>query len=842
VVDPLRLTSYGLSVTDIAIVLQQASFDVPAGSFRSGDQELIVRADASVESAGQVAEIIVRDTVRIGDVANVFFAPSDANSFTRLDGRNVIGLGVIRQAKSNTIEISDGIRATIDSLNDRFRHLEIVITDDNALFIRNSVREVITTLLITVAIVIATIWLFIGSIRATLLPSLAIPVALIGTLAGIWALGFSVNILTLLALVLATGLVVDDAIVVLENIQRRRMQGLGPRAAAVLGTRQVFFAVVTTSVVLISVFVPISFLPSTAGRMFREFGFVLAFAVGISSFVALSLVPAMASRLPPSETRHEFSGLLVRIGTWLQSLYGRSLDLVLQAPLVLVMVALLLGAGAGSLYQLLPKELLPREDRGSINITASGPDGVGIGYMERQTDKIEAVLQPLVESGEIQSVFSIVGAGDPNRTRISAPLSDWDDRERSQQEIIRTLQPQMSKITGARVAVRSANSLNLRGAGGGLEVALVGNEYGEIFAAAQEFTLAIEQRSSNLSQPEISYEPTQPQLSVTIDRRRAAELGVNLDNLAMTLRAMINGDEVLDLNLGDEAIPIMLEASTGDINDASDLVNLYVSGADGALLPLSTIVTLEEEGVSTELDRQAQRRAIEVDVDVAADYPLQEAVDELRSIADSSLPRNIDMILLGEAATLQETSQEVLMTYLVALLVVFLVLCAQFEGFTSATVVTLIVPFGIAAAVFALYMSGTSVNIYSQIGLVMLIGLMAKNGILLVEFADQLRDEGYELADAVRTGAKVRLRPVTMTLVSTVLGGLPLILGSGAGAEARESIGWVVFGGLGMAALFTLYLTPALYLLIARFSKARAHEALRLSEELVQAKQLGNEF
>ena len=839
VVDPLRLTSYGLSVTDVADVLREAAFDVPAGSFRSEDQQLIVRADASAVTADQIADMIISDTRRIGDVANVFFGPEDATSYTRLDGQTVIGLGVVRQAHSNTIEISDGVRKAVANLNNRFDDVELIITDDNALFIRNSVSEVITTLMLTILIVVATIWVFMGTLRATLVPSVAIPVALIGTVAGIWLLGFSINILTLLALVLATGLVVDDAIVVLENIQRRRSQGLGSRAAAVLGTRQVFFAVVTTSVVLVSVFVPIAFLPSTAGRMFREFGFVLAFAVAISSFVALSLVPALASRLPADEKHNPVSRLFEKLGSRLRDLYSLSLTLVLGRPLIVLLTGVLLAVGAGSLYTQLDKELLPSEDRSMIQIFAAGPDGVGIGYMERQTNKIEAILRPLVEAGEIRSIYSIVGSWDPNRSNISAPLADWSLRERSQEEIIRSLRAPMEQVTGARVVVRSPNSLNLRGAGGGVEVALVGNDYQEIFEAAKRFTRELEARSDLLTDPQISYEPTQPQLSVDIDRRRASDLGVDLNRLATTLRAMIDGDEIVDLNVGDEAIPVMLESASGDINDPTDLVNLYVSARDGNLIPLSSIVSLKEEGVAAELDRHAQRRAIEVDINVAAGYPLQSAVNDLEALAAEVLPENIEMILLGEAATLQETSREVAITYIVALLVVFLVLCAQFEGFASALVVTLIVPFGIAAAIFALFLSGTSVNVYSQIGLVMLIGLMAKNGILLVEFADQLRDEGHELREAIETGARVRLRPVAMTLISTVLGGLPLILGSGAGAEAREAIGWVVFGGLGIAALFTLYLTPALYLVIARFSSVRADEANRLQQELREAELSG---
>jgi hydrophobe/amphiphile efflux-1 (HAE1) family protein len=836
VVDPLRLTSFGLSITDVANVLMQVPFDVPAGSFRSEAQELIVRADASVVTAEQVAAIIIRGSTRIGDVANVYFGPEDARTYTRLDGRSVIGIGVIRQAKSNTIEISDGVRVAVERINARFQDLELVVTSDDAIFIRSAVSEVLFTLVIAISIVIATIWLFMGSIRATLVPATAIPVSLIGTVAAIWLAGFSINILTLLALVLATGLVVDDAIVVLENIQRRRAQGLKPRAAAVLGTRQVFFAVVTTTAVLVSVFVPIAFLPSAAGRLFREFGVVLAVAVCISSFVSLSLVPAAASRLPAPGVDHPFRRFVTDIGGRMKAFYERSLSLLLDRPWIPLAAALMLAAGAVPLYRTLDQVLMPPEDRGSIEVQAAAPDGVGIGYTDRQTRAIEEVLAPLIEAGEAESMFTIVGGWDPHRSRINVPLVDWDLRKRSQQEISKELEAPLSHIPGARVSVSSSNSLDLRRAGGELEVALVGNEYDDIFEAAKVFVAAIEDRLPHLSQPQISYDPTQPQLSVEIDRRRAADLEIDLDNLAATLRAMIDGDDLIDLNIGDEAVPILLESSSGEINDPSDLVNLYVSTRSGRLLPLSSVVTLKEEGVASQLDRQAQRRAIEIDIELTGSYPLQAAVDELRQLADEVLPGNIGLVLLGEAATLEETSREVAITYAIALAVIFLVLCAQFEGFTSAVAVTLLVPFGVAAAVFALFLTGTSINIYSQIGLILLIGLMAKNSVLLVEFADQLRDRGYGIREAIEVGASVRLRPVTMTMIATICGGLPLILTGGAGAEARSSIGWVVFGGLGLAALFTLYLTPALYLMLARFSSARAAETERLREELQQAR------
>lgn len=832
VVDPLRLTSLGLSVADVAEALRLAPFDVPAGSFRSEDQELIVRADATVETAAQLADVIISGTTRIGDVARVYFAPEDARSYTRLDGRSVIGLGIVRQARSNTIDISDGVRAAVAKLNTRYDEIEFVITEDRAEFIRSAIAEVLFTLSLTVLIVISTIWMFLGSLRATLVPSVAIPIALIGTLAAISLLGFSINILTLLALVLATGLVVDDAIVVLENIQRRGGQGVGSRAAAVLGTRQVFFAVMTTTAVLIAVFVPIAFLPGTAGRLFREFGFVLAVAVAISSFVALSLVPAMASRLPARGAPGALRTQVTRLGSWFGRCYVASLEYSLRAPLLVLLVASAFAGGAAMVYRLLDQELIPAEDRGMIQVRASGPDGVGIGYMERQTHLIEEALEPFVARGEIRSLFSVVGTYDPNRSQVTAPLVDWGARQRSQQEIMKELEGVLADIPGARVSLMSSNSLNLRRAGGGIEVALLGNDYAVIFAAAQSFTRAIEDRLENLSRPEISYEPTQPQLSVDIDRRRAADLGVDLEGLATTLRAMIDGDDLIDLNVNDEAVPILLESSTGEINDPSDLINLYIGTDSGGLVPLSSVVSLREEGVATQLDRFAQRRAIEVDVDKALGYPLQSAVDDLERIAADVLPPQVSMVLRGEAATLEETSQEVAITYAIAILVVFLVLCAQFEGFTSPLVITLIAPFGVAAAIVALFLTGTSLNIYSQIGLVMLIGLMAKNGILLVEFADQERDRGSSIRDAILSSARVRLRPIAMTLLSTVLGGLPLILSTGAGAEARSSIGWVVFGGLGLAAVFTLYLTPAIYVLLARFSSARAEESERLATEL----------
>lgn len=835
VIDPLRLSRFGLTVGDVAAALRQAPFDVPVGSFRSEDQQLFVRAEATAATPERVMDVIVAGNTRVGDVADAFFAPADATSFVRLDGQPIISLGIVRQAQSNTMSISAGVREVVARLNARFDDIEIRVTSDDAVFIRGSVQEVLTSLMITVIIVVGTIWLFFARFRASLIPSTAIPAALIGALAGIWLLGFSVNLLTLLALVLATGLIVDDAIVVIENIQRLQMKGLGRRAAAVLGTRQVFFAVVATTAVLVSVFIPISFLPSTAGRLFREFGFVLALAVVISSFVALSLVPALAARLwLRSETPK--AGPLERMGKAVAGVYARLLRLALNHPWITAGGMVILAAGSVLTYTQLEQELVPPEDRGRIIVFATGPDGVGLDFMERQADQVEAILQPYLDSGEITSLDTVIGRWDPNRISVTATLADWSERSRSQQQIINELRRPLADIPGVRASVFGRNSLNVRGASrGGIEVALTGRDYAEIYEAALALEDAVESGATIFSNPEISYQPTQPQLSIRIDRRRAADLGVPLDQLSVTLRAMVGGDELVDLNVGDQAIPIFLESTQDAIDDPSDLQNLYVRSNTGELIPLSTLTTIVEEGVAAELNRTEQRRSINFEADIAEGVALADAVAEIRRLGDAVLPDGIDMLMQGEARTLNETSRDMAITYVFAFIIVFLVLAAQFESLTSPIVVILSVPFALAAAVYALFLSGVSLNIFSQIGLVMLIGLMAKNGILVVEFADQLRAEGKSVREAIEEAATIRLRPITMTLISTVLGALPLILSSGAGAEARSAIGWTVFGGLGLSGLFTLFLTPVIYLGVARFGKPRSVNLADLEDELARA-------
>ena len=833
--DPGRMSTYGLTVTDIRTVLSQAPLDVPAGSFKTSDQTLLVRADAAVDSEEDIGNLLITDKIRLRDVARVAYTPDDATSVVRLNGQKVLGVGVVRQAGSNTIQISEGARKAIAQFNTQRDDIKLQVISDEAVFINGAVSEVVRTLGFAVIIVILTIRLFSGSWRFTIVPAIAIPISLLGTLAASWALGFSINILTLLALVLATGLIVDDAIVVLESVQRRQQKGEGASAAAVLGTQSVFFAVIATTMVLVAVFVPIAFLPGTSGRLFREFGLVLTVAVAISSFVALSLVPALMARLGKPEN----IGLEATQPNLIQRLYSAALHTVLNFPFLSIVVSVGLAVGAASVYTSLDSELLPTEDRGKLNMFARGPAGVGLPYTERQSDQIEAIFQPYLESGVIDQLYTVAGRWDPNIIYVVGTLKPWNEREISQQELAAEIQPELNQLPGVTARIYGSNSLNIRGSWrGGIQFVLLGNDYEEIYAAARVYADAIRERLTSVQSPRIDYTPTQAQIAIRIDRERLADLNVSINELAQTLRVMVDGVRVIDLNGRDQSIPVVLKAGQNRIQGPNDLVNLFVRSQEGQLIPLASLVTVVEEGVPDELRRLYQRRSISIDMQTVEGVDLQTAVDDLTALANEVVPSSITVVPEGEAARLGESQRDSFYAYGLALLIVFLVLVAQFESLTSSLVIMTIVPFGLAAAIFALFITGNSLNVYSQVGLVMLIGLIAKNGILLVEFADQRRDAGASVRDAIEDAANIRLRPIAMTLISTVLGALPLILSSGPGSEAREAVGWVVFGGLGLTAIFTLFLTPVIYLVLARFSKPRADARLKLERELGAATDL----
>ena len=842
-VDPLRLAAHNLSVDDVATLLRSARLDVPAGSLDAGDQEVLVRANATAASPEGLRALRLGPQLTLGEVADVYFSPADATAYVRLNGESVINLGVVRQAQSNSVAISAGVREVIERLNRESPDLRVTVVSDDAVFIRGAIAEVTTSLVLAVVIVVAVVALFLGRWRATLVPAAAIPIALVGTLAAIWLLGFSINLITLLALLLATGLVVDDAIVVLENIQRRRSLGEPARAAAVLGTREVFFAVVATTATLVAVFVPISFLPSTSGRLFAEFGFVMAIAVSISSFVALSLGPLIASRLPQERKSGPVWQRLAAVGERSTRLYQRLISAALTHAVWVLAACVALAAAAALAYGSLAQELTPGEDRGVLSIRINAPDGASLAYTDRQLEAALAAVQPLKDEGLVTNIFTITGRYDPNRAEIVAPLSDWSQRqsrETSQAALAQRVQQALNDLPGARIRVRGSGGLSVGGGDGSVQMAITGDDYARIAAAAAAFGRTIEDRLPALRDVQVDYNASQPQLTLRIDRARASELGVPIEGLDTVLRALVDGTELTELSVDDRTVPVILQSSARGATDPADLLNVNVRArtAQGdRLVPLSQFVRFEQTAVAPELERFGQRRAVEMSAVVAGDVPLQTVVDSLRSLAATELPSGMGLLFRGDAAALEQTGNELAITFGLALLVVFLVLVAQFESVTSASVVMLSVPFGLAAAVFAMLASGTSVNLYSQIGLLLLVGVMAKNSILMVEFADQLRDAGRSVFDAALEAATTRLRPIVMTMSSTVLGALPLVLGSGPGAEARAAIGWVIFGGLSIAAVFTLFLTPVLYLGLARWSKPRAQQGAQLAAELEQADQ-----
>ncbi|SNR24530.1 efflux RND transporter permease subunit [Puniceibacterium sediminis] len=834
-IDQMQLASRGLTLADLRNALGTIAFDAPAGDLTGDRQSINVRTTAAVSTPADFEALKIKDDVILGDVASVTLGPAPNETILRANGQTGLGLGVIRQATSNTLEISASVHQVVAQLAQTLpQDVNIFVTSDDAVFINGSIKEVLWTLALAVAIVVVVIFLFLRNVSATLIPTLTLPVSLIGTLAAIYMVGFSVNILTLLALVLATGMVVDDAIVVLENIVRQRAAGMGPRAAAVIGTQQVFFAVVTTTATLAAVFIPLSFLPGQAGGLFREFGFTLAIAVSLSSVVALTLCPVLASRLLTAEPAKNPRGPMIWLGNRLAGFYAVTLKGALAVPLVIVLAAALFAVTALFVGSGIRQELTPPEDRAIALLRVSAPQGVSLNYTTSKMQEIERAVQPLVDSGDIRNVFAIAGFGANNGGFMVMALAPWDERTRGQAEIVGEINGKLRGIIGVRAFAIQPNSLGIRGAGRGLTFALTGDSYAQLAEVSQKLVERMQENPA-FGQVRLEYETTQPQLFIEIDRTRASDLGIDISGLGDALRAALEGRSIGTVFVQDKSYDVQMLSTTDPVNDPGDLENVFVQTGDGQMVPMSSFVRLEERAIAPELSREGQNRSVEITAGLTPELALGEALAQVQTLGGEVLAEENRIVPLAEAATLDQTAGGLMMTFGFAILVVFLVLAAQFESFISAIVVMATVPLGLGCAAFALAFSGMSLNVYSQIGLVMLIGIMAKNGILIVEFANQLRDKGASVRDAIFDASTIRLRPVMMTMISTVLGGVPLILSSGAGAEAREALGWVIVGGLGLATISTLYLTPVAYLLLAGFSRPKAEETARLQAELRDA-------
>ncbi|KUP94676.1 efflux RND transporter permease subunit [Tritonibacter horizontis] len=823
-----NLLSRGLTVFDLSSALSQLRDDTALGSLSTESQTMSLRVGNENVTVETINLLPINDTTQVADVAFVQLIPEESSVYTRVNGETAVGLDITRQSVGNTLEISRDVEIAVAELRSQLpTGVQLLVTSNDGIFIEGSINEVVKSILMATAIVIAVIFLFLRSPRATLIPAVTIPVALIGTLAAIWLTGFSVNTISLLALVLATGMVVDDAIVVIENIVRKRKSGMGAFAAAAAGTNEVFFAVISTTATLAAVFIPISFLPGQAGGVFAEFGFVLAFAVTLSSVTALTLAPVLAALLDPGKAQAQANES--KPGALAQG-FDKVMDFAIRTPLLALSVAIGFAIIALGAAATLPSAITPEEDRGFFLVQARGASDTTVDYLDSQVLLIEDILAPYLESGEIAAVQSIIGVGGGTRAFIVVRLPDWAARDFTQQELIGEISSQLSSVPGVQVSARSTNSLNIRGAGSGLGVAVTGTNLANMTEAAGNLVAAMSQDDTFLN-PQLSNNSVNAELEVTVDTAAASAMGLNSAEVTALVRALVQGNVAVSVFSDDVEVDVNVLPGGPPIDDPSDIASQSIRLPSGAYVPLSAVAALETVVSDAQIQRLGGALSVALQANLGNGADLSTAMDRVQAIAEEVLPQGMGLTFTGEAATLDDTAGGIYAVFGVALIVVLLVLSAQFESFSSALVIMMTVPFGLAAALLAISITGGSLNYYSQIGLVMLIGVMAKNGILIVEFANQLREAGADIDTAIRNALRLRIRPVMMTMVSTVFGGLPLILTSGAGAEARIAVGWVIVGGLGFATVFTLFLTPIFYRWIAIWGAAPGAAAKRLRTE-----------
>ncbi|WP_172330407.1 efflux RND transporter permease subunit [Mangrovicoccus sp. HB161399] len=824
------MASHGVTTGDIASALQANNVELPAGEIETGARQIQLLARTRMGSAGEFAALQIRDDgarpLRLGDVARIEAGPSSADSFFRSGGVTGLGLGIQPQAQANTVAIAREVRAELERMRPALPPgMEIAITTDEAQFIETALHEVAQVFAEAVLLVTAVIFLFLGSARLSLVPAVTIPVSILGAAVAMGLLGFSVNILTLFAMILAIGLVVDDAIVVLENIQRHRRMGESPAEAARRGANQVNFAVIATTAVLVAVFLPVSFMEGEIGQLFAEFGIVLAVAVTVSGFVALTLSPVLAARLMPEQDR---PGLLTRTVdramAGLERGYRAGLGAALRLPELVLALAVAAVAASFALYQSLPQEVTPEEDRGQFRIFVTAPQGSSLAATDAAAREAEALLAPLREAGTVATVTSIVGLwGDLRRAMIFVNLVPWEERGQSVREVMDGLRGPLSRIAGAQTSMRPSSGLGIGGGRGGLQFMLGAPDIDRAAAWAEDLQPLLEADPA-LSGVEIGHAANQPGATISVDRLRAQDLGFDAQAVSSALQMLVASRTVGEYSADGRQYPVILQAAPEDRDNPADLMSILLRNSRGDLIPLSAFATIEETANVPAINRYDRVHSVPMEADLAAGADLAEVMDRVQGMV-AGLPAGAALAWKGQAANFLKSSGGMATVFGLALAIVFLVLAAQFESFRTPLVILLTVPLGLAGAVLSLWLAGQTVNIFSQVGLVLLVGLMAKNGILMVEFANQLREEGRALRDAAVEGAVTRLRPVAMTTIATVLGAVPLATASGAGAEARVAIGTVIAGGLSAAFVLTLFVTPVVYVLVEGILPRRTAQA-----------------
>jgi multidrug efflux pump len=844
--DADAMTARNLSVSDIENVLRNSNVELPAGTISMDEMSFSVRVDRQLITPEDFEGLVVSrgdgvHLVRLRDIARIEKGAIENRSLFRGNGLPMVGLGIIKQSTANTLTVARLAKAEVDRLNAILpQGMAIKPSYDSSVFVESAVSEVYTTLAIAIGLVMLVILAFLRSVRVALVPLVTVPVSLIATFWVLWMLGFSINILTLLALVLAIGLVVDDAIVVLENVQRHLEKGYSPLAAAFLGTRQVGFAVVATTLVLVAVFVPIAFLQGTMGRLFSEFAITLAVAVIFSSWVALTLSPALASKLLKLRNDPSIAALsshenLAKPDIWVR-MYQPLLRASLRWPWLVAAVLGMTLYASYYLFNQLPQEYAPREDRGAFFVMITGPEGATHDYMKSYIDEVEARLMPLVEAGEVNRLLvrspRSFGNTDIFNTGIAILiLNDWADR-RPAEQIMQDVRKRLADLPGIR-----ANPVMRQGIGGRVQkpvqFVIGGGTYQELAEWRNILLDKLRENNPGLEGIDSDYKETKPQLRVTIDYDRAADLGVTTLEIGRTLQTLLGSRTVTTFVEGGEEYDIILQAERSQYRTPQSMDGIYVRSAKTQqLIPLSSLVTLEEFADSGSLNRYNRMRAITIEANLAPNYTLGEALTHMETLARTHLPAQAMIDYKGQSRDFQTSGFAVLFVFLLGLVVVFLVLAAQFESFVSPFIIMFTVPLAVAGGLLGLWLHGMSLNLYSQIGLVMLVGLATKNGILIVEFANQLRDQGKVFYDALFEASCLRLRPILMTAITTCVGALPLIFSSGAGAETRYVIGVVLLWGVALATVFTLFVIPVVYQWLGRFSQPAGHNARLLQQEI----------
>ena len=830
--DRQAMAAQDITVADVEQALRNQNVELPAGRVESNRKEFTVRVTRLFNSAEEFRRLVVRQgrdghLIRLQDVATVERGAEDDRSVLRGNRIPMVGLGIVRQSKANTLDVAHAVKREATKVNEILPEgMQLLQSYDTSVFIEASIVEVYKTLAITAVLVMAVLFLFLGSLRATIVPAVTVPVSLIAAFAVLSVMDFSINLLTLLAMILAIGMVVDDAIVVLENIFRRIQMGEAPLLAALRGTRQVGFAVIATTLVLVAVFVPISFMQGNTGRLFSEFAIALAGAVCLSSLVALTLSPMMCSRIlkPQSLKISSKQHRLTHLQQAAAKGYGRLLGKLMQSKWVLAVVFSIILASIPFFYSQIDKEYAPLEDRGAFFVIADGPEGAGFNKSYEMLERMEAILMPLFENGEATRVLlrlpaSFSSTNEVNSVRGIVVLSHWSERNRSMQQIMLEVNRKLAALPGYRAFSVARRSLG-GGTGKPVEFVLGGSDYDEL-ARWRDILIARAEENDGLSNLESDYKETKPQLEVIIDKDRAADVGVSIAQIGRTLETMLGFRKVTTyINRGEE-YDVILEGKNEQKRTPTDIRNIYVRSETGdQLIPLSSLVSLKEFADSAAKNRFNRLRSITLTATLQNGYLLGDALAYLEEITREELGSAPVIDFKGQSREFVDASRALAFAFGLSLLVVFLVLAAQFESFVHPLTIMLTVPLAVAGALGGLYLVGNSLNVYSQVGILVLIGLAAKNGILIVEFANQLRNQGKSVPEAILESARTRLRPVLMTSVSTAIGAVPLVLASGAGAESRFTIGIVIISGVVASTMLTLFMVPLAYSLLARFTSA----------------------